>query len=155
MTSVSFQSEAGPATYTGETPLSCREHWMVPSLASWNSCNPQDPVGERDLDDNALATNSRAVGPLNILAHKPKPKYRSKRSANAKSARQAKQVHKRSLPPVKTNPKDFAPAFSIQPSFYSCHNSSWAPSCLSQKCFYGRRFEFLVPFVVRYAHCRL
>jgi hypothetical protein len=53
MTSVSFQSEAGPATYTGEIPLSCREHWMVPSLASWiilyYSCNPQDLVGKRDL----------------------------------------------------------------------------------------------------------
>jgi hypothetical protein len=30
-------------------------------LASQNSCDPQDPIGERDLDDNALATNSRGL----------------------------------------------------------------------------------------------
>jgi hypothetical protein len=49
---------------------------------------------------------------------------------------------------VETNPKNFAPAENLVFNRHFTAATTPAPSCLSQKCFYRRRFEFFVPFVV-------
>jgi hypothetical protein len=56
---------------------------------------------------------------------------------------------------METNPKDFAPAENL---VYNRHSTAATTPAGHQVVFLKNVFteeEFLVPFVVRYAHCRL